>query len=816
MDERYRPQAVEATWQQRWADTDLYRAVPDPSRPKWYALTMYPYPSGDLHIGHWYAMAPSDVAARYRRMRGYNVLFPMGFDAFGLPAENAAIKRGIHPWTWTMDNIAAMRRQLRTMGTMFDWSREIVTCDPAYYRWNQWLFLKFHERGLAYKKVAAAWWCPNCQTVLANEQVVDGRCERCETEVYRRDLDQWFLAITRYADELLADLDRIDWPERVKTLQRNWIGRSEGAEAEFAVAGADDASIRVFTTRPDTIFGVTFMVLAPEHPLVESITTPAQRAAVDAYVAQTRRETEIDRLSTERDKTGVFTGAYAINPLSGERVPIFIADYVLVTYGTGAIMGVPAHDVRDNAFARRYDVPIPVVIAPANGDVATEGECFTGYGVMVNSSRFSGMTSQAGGAAVAAELAERGLGRPAVTYRLRDWLISRQRYWGTPIPIVYCDTHGIQPVPLSDLPVRLPEDAAFEPTGQSPLLSHEGFLRTTCPICGGPARRETDTMDTFIDSSWYQFRYVSPNDDAAPFDQDGEGAYWLPVDQYTGGIEHAVMHLLYARFFTKAMRDVGVGRYDEPFLRLYNQGVILGPDGNRMSKSRGNVVNPDDYVGRYGADVVRIYLMFIGPWDQGGPWSMNGIEGAARLVQRAWTVATTDPADAPAGEAAPAEITALRRWTHRTIERVTGDIEQFRFNTMVAALMEFVNELMRARATPLVRTAAWPEAIATLTLLLAPSAPHLAEEIWARLGRPYSVHQQPWPTADAALAAAEEVELVVQVNGKVRDRLTVAVDLDEAAATAAALASPRVTSLTQGKAPRRVIYVPGRLINIVQ
>jgi leucyl-tRNA synthetase len=814
MDDRYRPQAIETAWQQRWAESDLYRAVPDPNRPKWYALTMYPYPSGDLHIGHWYAMAPSDVAARYRRMRGYNVLFPMGFDAFGLPAENAAIRRGAHPRLWTLDNIATMRRQLQTMGTMFDWSREIVTCDPEYYRWNQWLFLKFLEHGLAYKKVAAAWWCPNCQTVLANEQVVDGRCERCDTEVYRRDLDQWFLAITRYADELLADLDHIDWPERIKTLQRNWIGRSEGAEAEFPIEGIAE-SLRVFTTRPDTIFGVTFMVLAPEHPLVEQITTPEQRAAVDAYVAQTRRETEIDRLSTERDKTGVFTGAYATNPLSGERVPIFIADYVLVTYGTGAIMGVPAHDERDNAFARRYELPIPVVIAPAAGDPPAAGECFTGYGVMANSGRFSGMTSEAGGAAVARELEARGLGRPAVTYRLRDWLISRQRYWGTPIPIVYCDIHGIQPVPEDQLPVRLPEDAAFQPTGQSPLLSHETFLRTTCPVCGGPARRETDTMDTFVDSSWYQFRYVSPIDPSAPFDQAGEGAYWLPVDQYTGGVEHAVMHLLYARFFTKAMRDVGAARYDEPFLRLYNQGVILGPDGNRMSKSRGNVVNPDDYVARYGADVVRIYLMFIGPWDQGGPWDLNGIEGAARLVQRVWTVATTDSSAAPAGDVTPGEVAGLRRWTHRTIQRVTNDIEQFRFNTMVAAVMEFVNELMRARATRLAQTESWREAIETLTLLLAPSAPHLAEELWARRGGPYSVHQQPWPVADAALAAAETVEMVVQVNGKVRDRLTVPVDLDEAAARAAALASPRVAGQTQGKSPRRVIYVPGRLINIV-
>jgi leucyl-tRNA synthetase len=814
MDERYRPHEIEAAWQARWRETDLYRSAPDPGRPKWYALTMYPYPSGDLHIGHWYAMAPSDTGARYRRMRGYNVLFPMGFDAFGLPAENAAINRGIHPSTWTMQNIENMRRQLSTMGTMFDWSREVVTCDPDYYKWNQWIFLQFYKHGLAYKKHAAAWWCPKDQTVLANEQVVDGRCERCGTEVYRRDLDQWFFAITRYADELLADLETIDWPERVKTLQRNWIGRSQGAEIEFAVAG-HDASIRVFTTRPDTAFGVTFMTLAPEHPLVERITTAEQRAAVAAYVEQARRETEIERQSTEREKTGVFTGAHAINPLSGERVPVYIADYVLVTYGTGAIMGVPAHDDRDHAFAQQYGLPIPVVIAPPEGEPAPPaGACYTGHGVMINSGPFTGMSSRAGGAAVAADRQARGLGRPAVTYRLRDWLISRQRYWGTPIPIVYCDACGVQPVPEADLPVRLPEDAAFTPTGQSPLQTHAGFLHTTCPACGGPARRETDTMDTFIDSSWYQLRYVSPHDPDRLFDP-AEGAYWLPVDQYTGGVEHAVMHLLYARFFTKGLRDVGALGFDEPFLRLFNQGVILGPDGNRMSKSRGNVVNPDDYVGRHGADVVRVYLMFIGPWDQGGPWNMTGIEGSARFVQRVWAVVTADPAAAPAGEASAADVLALRRWTHRTIERVTNDIEQFRFNTMIAALMEFTNELMRARETPLPRTDAWREAIEALTLLLAPSAPHLAEEIWSRLGRPYSVHQQAWPTADPALLVAHEVEVVVQINGKVRDKLVLPIDLPEAEATAAALASPRVSGQIAGRAPRRVIHVPNRLVNIV-
>ncbi|MDI3340974.1 MAG: leucine--tRNA ligase [Sphaerobacter sp.] len=810
----YQPQVIERKWQKIWEETQIYRVVEDPSRPKWYHLTMYPYPSGDLHIGHWYAMAPSDAAARFKRMLGYNVLFPMGFDAFGLPAENAAITRGIHPYRWTMDNIERMRKQLRSMGAMFDWSREIITCLPEYYRWNQWFFLQFYKNGLAYKAKAPVWWCPRCQTVLANEQVINGRCERCGTEVYRRDLEQWFFRITKYAEELLK-FDGIEWPERVITMQRNWIGRSEGARVRFETESG--GAIEVFTTRPDTLWGATFLVLAPEHPLVEVLTTPEQRPEIEAYVAQARRESEIERTATDREKTGVFTGGYARNPVNGERIPVWIADYVLMGYGTGAIMAVPAHDQRDFEFARTFGLPIRVVIQPEGQtlDPATMSEAYAGDGHMVNSGPFDG-TPTAGGEAirrVTAWLEEQGLGKGEVTYRLRDWLISRQRYWGTPIPIIYCDRCGTVPVPEDQLPVLLPEDAEFAPTGVSPLKTDEDFVNTTCPTCGGPARRETDTMDTFVDSSWYQYRYLSPHYDKGPFDPKAV-AYWAPVDQYTGGIEHATMHLMYARFFTKALRDLGLLNFDEPFLRLFNQGIILGEDNEKMSKSRGNVIDPDDLVAELGADVVRLYLMFIAPWEQGGPWSSRGIAGVDRFVRRVWAIVTETadmPADGPESDAAR----RLRKLTHRTIKTVTADISGFQFNTMIARLMEFVNELSALRDSDVVRTASWQEATRTLTLLLAPLAPHLAEELWERLGGPYSVHQQSWPSFDPELAAAETFELVVQVNGRVRDRLEVPVDITEQQAIDLALASPRAQEHLQGRTIRRTVYVPGRLVNIV-
>jgi len=811
MMDRYDPKVIETKWQARWAADGLYRTGPDPARPKFYFITMYPYPSGDLHIGHWYAMTPADARARYLRMRQHNVLFPIGFDAFGLPAENAAIQHGIHPYQWTMANIERMRGQLRSMGTMFDWSHEVVTCRPEYYTWNQWFFLKFFEAGLAYRALGAVDWCPTDNTTLAREQVVgpDRVCERCGTPVIKKDLEQWFFRITRYADELL-DFSKMDWPERVETLQRNWIGRSEGAEIVYTSEQGDP--ITVFTTRPDTLFGATFLVLAPEHPLVEKLTTPEHRAEVTAYVRRARRQTEIERLAEDREKTGVFIGAYARHPLTNARIPIYIGDYVLLTYGTGAIHAVPAHDSRDFAFAGKYGLPIPVVIAPLDWDGKPLPDAYVGEGVMVNSGPFDGTPSEEGRRRVTEALEQAGRGRPAVTYRLRDWLISRQRYWGTPIPIIYCATCGTVPVPYEQLPVLLPEDAEFLPTGDSPLKRHERFRRTTCPRCGGPAERETDTMDTFVDSSWYQYRYVSPHDADRPFDPE-QMRYWLPVDQYTGGIEHAVLHLMYTRFFTKAMRDLGLVPFDEPMLRLFNQGIILGPDGNRMSKSRGNVVNPDDYVGTMGADTVRAYLMFIGPWDGGGPWNPRGIEGVSRFLYRVWHLVL---AQAPARADGGAEVAReAHRTIHQTLKRVTDDLEGFRFNTAIAALMECTNALMRLREEGAAGTAAWGPAMRTLVLMLAPFTPHLSEELWARLGQPYSVHRAEWPAWDAEAIRTATVTLVLQVNGRVRDRMPVPVGLDQTRLRETALASEKVRKFIDGKQVVDVIVVPDKLVNVV-
>ncbi|RIK41234.1 MAG: leucine--tRNA ligase [Chloroflexi bacterium] len=814
--ERFSPTAFEQKWRDAWDAAKLYKfdPHPDPPKPKWYAVTMYPYPSGDLHIGHWYAMAPPDAAARYRRMRGYNVFFPMGFDAFGLPAENAAIKRGAHPYTWTMANIENMRRQMRSMGTMFDWDQEVITCQPEYYKWNQWFFLQFLKAGLAYRAEASVWWCPSCQTVLANEQVVDGRCERCETEVYRRELEQWFFNIVRYAEELL-NYDGLDWPERVKTMQRNWIGRSEGARVTFKTEAGD--AIEVFTTRPDTLWGATFMVLAPEHPLVEKLTTPEQRSAVSDYQAHTRRQSEIERLSTdiEKEKTGVFTGGYAINPVNNERIPVWIADYVLMTYGTGAIMAVPAHDERDWAFAHKFGLPIVPVIEPASGDLYDpDGNLrfHHDYGTMINSGELTGTPGDVAVSKTIEWLQARGIGTGEVTYRLRDWGVSRQRYWGTPIPIIYCDDHGAVPVPEEDLPVLLPLDAEFKPTGESPLKYNEEFLNAPCPICGKPGQRESDTMDTFVDSSWYQYRYLSPHDDELPVDPD-LASLWLPVDQYTGGIEHATMHLMYTRFFTKAMRDIGLLSFGEPFTRLFNQGIILGEDNEKMSKSRGNVIDPDDLVERLGADTVRLFLMFLGPWDQGGPWNSQGIAGIQRFLERANTVISETAGNATAAVDDDA-TRQLRRITHQVIRDATEDIDGFQFNTMIAELMEFVNDLMRLKDTPVAHTAAWREATETLALLLAPLAPHTAEEFWHILGKPFSVHQQAWPTWDPAIAAEETLDIAVQVNGKVRDRITVAADASESDVLAIAKASSKVAQWLDGKTIVREMYVPGRLVNL--
>ncbi len=814
MSEEYKPQGIEPKWQKIWEETGIYKVKEDPGKPKFYFLTMFPYPSGDLHIGHWYAMTPSDAAARYKRMQGYNVLFPIGFDAFGLPAENAAIQHGIHPKEWTYKNIERMRKQLRSMGAMFDWDREVVTCEPDYYKWNQWFFLKLYERGLAYKKKAPVDFCPTCNTTLAREQVIGPErvCERCGTPVIKKEMDQWFFKITDYAEELL-DFSKLDWPERVKVLQTNWIGKSVGLQFRMEVKDHPDKSFEVFTTRLDTVYGITFAVLAPEHPLVDELTTPEHLEEVEAYKYKAARQSEIERLSTEKVRDGVFTGAYAVNPMNGEEVPIFVADYVMMTYGTGAIMAVPAHDERDFDFARRYNLPVRVVIAPPDWDGEALSQAYTGEGTMVNSGPFNGLSNKEGWEKIADYMEEKGIGRRTVQYRLRDWLISRQRYWGTPIPVVYCEKCGIVPVPEDQLPVKLPDDAEFKPTGESPLKYHEKFLHTTCPKCGGPAIRETDTMDTFVDSSWYQYAYISPYNDEAPFDPE-KGEYWLPVDQYTGGVEHATMHLLYTRFFTKVMRDLGLVDFDEPMVKLFNQGIILGPDGNRMSKSRGNVIAPDPLVQKYGADTVRAYLMFIGPWDRGGPWNPEGIEGVYRFLHRVWAL-VKGPKPESAGIPAKKDLMELRRMTHKTIKRATGDIEAFKFNTMLAALMSFTNYLTKARETAVCGTPEWDEAIRNLLLLLAPLTPHIAEELWAAIGGEYSIHQQRWPTWDEELTREETITLVVQVNGKVRDRIEVEADIDEETARKLALESLRVQKWLDGKTIRKVIFAGGKLVNIV-
>jgi leucyl-tRNA synthetase len=815
MSNPYNPNEIERKWQAKWAETGLYRQEIDPSRPKHYALTMLPYPSGDLHIGHWYAMTPSDARARTMRMKGYNVLFPMGFDAFGLPAENAAIKHRTHPKEWTYANIERMRAQMVRMGAMFDWEREAVSCDPKYYKWTQWFFKKLMEAGLAYRQQAAVDFCPQCNTTLAREQVwgEDRHCERCGTPVIKKNLKQWFFKTTNYAEELL-DFSQIEWPERVQVMQENWIGRSVGAKVVFTTEQGDE--IPVFTTRPDTLWGATFMVLAPEHPLLEKLTTPEQAAAVADYRARAERMTDIDRETADREKTGVFTGGYAINPVNQARIPVWVADYVLMGYGSGAIMAVPAHDERDFEFATKFDLPIVEVIRDPSRE-ESDGPLAAAYtskteGHMVNSGQFDGTPMSEAVEKVTNWLEAQGIGQKSINYRLRDWLISRQRYWGAPIPVVYCDTCGAMPVPDDQLPVLLPDDIEFMPTGESPLKYHEGFLHTDCPGCGGQATRETDTMDTFMCSSWYQYRYLSPDYDEGPFDPT-EGDYWLPVDQYTGGIEHATMHLIYTRFFTKAMRDMGLIDFDEPMIALYNQGMVLGEDNEKMSKSRGNVVAPDELVDKYGADTVRTYLMFFSKWEQGGPWNYDGIKGPQRLLQDIWELGHHRYSPTAVNETA---TRALQRKTHQVIRKVTRDIESFSFNTAVAALMELRNSLTATQREANISAAAWTEAIDSLLLLLAPFAPYISEELWTSRGHDYSVHQQPWPVWDEETAKEDTFELVVQVNGKVREKIEVEAGTDEETLKQIALASERIQEdWLNNKTPRKVIVVRGRLVNIV-
>jgi leucyl-tRNA synthetase len=817
----YIPTQIEPKWQARWEADGLYHSDINPQKPKHYALTMLPYPSGDLHIGHWYAMTPADARARFMRMQGYNVLFPMGFDAFGLPAENAAIKHGIHPKVWTYKNIGKMRKQMRSMGAMFDWRREAVSSDPEYYKWTQWFFIQLYKHGLAYRKMSPVDFCPHCNTTLAREQVwgEDRHCERCGTPVIKKDLDQWFFRITRYADELLK-YDGMDWPERVRTLQTNWIGRSEGASVIFKTEQGD--ALEVFTTRPDTLWGATFMVLSPEHPLVDKLTTSEHRGEVEVYKKQAARQSDIEREAVDKEKTGVFIGAYAVNPVNQSRIPIWIADYVLMTYGTGAIMAVPAHDERDFAFARKFGLKIIPVIQP-EGIPDLDGDkmeaAYVGGGHMINSAQFSGTAvndekgrKNPGITTVIDWLERQDIGKEAVTYKLRDWLISRQRYWGAPIPMVYCQKDGWNPIPDEDLPVLLPDDVEWKPTGESPLKLHPTWKNVSCPVCGEPAVRETDTMDTFMCSSWYHLRYLSPWYDKGPF-EEAEYNYWMPVDTYTGGIEHANMHLLYTRFFHKALRDMQITEGHEPMVQLRNQGMVLGEDHEKMSKSRGNVTSPDDLVKRYGADAVRSYLIFFAKWDMGAPWNNTGIEGTYRWLKRVWALFTETKSGKPLES--PETLKVLKRKLHQTLKQVTHDFEQFEFNTIVSGLMELLNEMYKAKEAGAAGTPEWNEAVDFYLLMLAPICPHIAEELWETLGKPYSIHTRPWPKVDETATREDEITIPVQVNGKLRDRLVFPANASEDEIRSAVLASETIQKYLQGKTPKKVIVVQKKLVSIV-
>ncbi len=820
----YNPAEIEERWQQLWEKEDFYRSEIDHNQTKYYVLEMFPYPSGKLHMGHMRVYSIGDVLARFLRMRGYNVIHPMGWDAFGLPAENAAIEHRVNPAVWTTQNIEHMKKQQNRLGVSYDWRREVNTSAPDYYRWSQWLFLLMYKRGLAYKKKASVNWCESCNTVLANEQVEKGLCWRCSSVVETRDLEQWFLRITEYAERLLNDLKKLeDWPERVKTMQHNWIGRSEGAEIAFQLKEFPDEEIRTFTTRPDTLFGVTSMVLAPEHPLVKKLVegTEQEKEVMD-FVSRMRRVSEIERTAEEAPKIGLFTGRHIINPVNGDEVPILVGNYVLMAYGTGAVMGVPAHDQRDFDFARKYNLPVKVVIQPEGEELSgdTMSEAYTGEGKMVNSGLFNGLPNSEGMKKVTAHLEEQGQGRFQVTYRLRDWLISRQRYWGAPIPIIYCDSCGIVPVPEEDLPVELPLEVELSGNRVPGLAQYESFTRIKCPTCGRDARRETDTMDTFICSSWYFMRYTSPKCQEAPFEKEAVD-YWMPVDQYIGGIEHAVLHLLYARFFTKVLFDAELSRADEPFSRLLAQGMVY-KDGAKMSKSKGNVVTPDEIVEKYGADTGRLFILFAAPPEKDLDWSDQGVEGCHRFLRRIWRLVTDCREQFAAGPGSIAHNTneeTLERSVHGTIKKVTIDIqERFNFNTAISAIMELVNAAYayrQAAAMAEQNQAVLKDALHKIILLLAPFAPHLAEEAWHLLELPGSVHRQSWPQFDPAKLVVDEVEIVVQINGKVRGRVTVPAECTEEELAQFAKGSDRVDQILEGKEIIKVIAVPGRLVNIV-
>jgi leucyl-tRNA synthetase len=839
----YKPQTIEKKWQERWHASRAFEVTEDPDRPKYYCLEMFAYPSGHAHVGHVRNYMIGDVVARMKRMRGYNVLHPFGWDAFGLPAENAAIKHGTHPETWTLENIEHMKGQLQRLGISYAWEREIATCLPDYYHWNQWVFLKMLERDLAYKRWSSVNWCPSCSTVLANEQVVDGGCWRCGTPVTVRELEQWFFRITHYADELLEAADALPgWPEKVLTMQRNWIGKSVGARVRFDLA-AGGAGIDVFTTRIDTIFGATFLLLAPEHPLVQAWSREPGGERFSQELARFQGQDRTARMTGEVEKEGFDTGREAINPFTGERVPIWVANFVLVEYGTGAVMAVPAHDQRDFEFARKYDLPIVVVVRPPDGgaaDPAAMEEAVSNDGVLIHSGEYDGMPSDAARTALTGEAARRGIGEGTVQYRLKDWGISRQRYWGTPIPVLYCDKCGMVPVPYDDLPVRLPQVAEFTGRGDSPLAQVPEFVDVECPKCGGPARRETDTMDTFVDSSWYFFRFCDPRNEQLPFDPE-KVAYWGPVDFYSGGVEHAILHLIYSRFFCRVFRDIGLTHLDEPFARLLTQGMVL-KDGQVMSKSKGNVVDPDDMIQKFGADALRLYVMFVAPPEKEIEWTDAGLEGSFRFLARVWRL-VAQVADTIGGEGIPKPGSlslddaerAVRRKTHETIRRVTLDLDpRVHLNTAVSGLMELVNELYTFCARPgcgligretdpdAVGTSVRPETVSVvkegieaLILMISPFAPHMAEELWEQLGHPGGVVAAGWPACDEQVARAEQVVVPVQVNGKVRGRLTVAADTDEGTLRELALADPQVAKHVQGKTIQKVVVVNGRLVSVV-
>lgn len=809
MDRKYNPSKIEQKWQNRWQDLDIFTVHNNSDAPKFYCLEMFPYPSGRIHMGHVRNYAIGDVIARYKKMKGYDVLHPMGWDAFGMPAENAAIERGIHPASWTFDNIDYMREQLKSMGLSYDWSREVATCKPDYYRWNQWFFLKMLENGLAYKKKSEVNWCSSCETVLANEQVIDNCCWRCNNEVYQKELEQWFLKITNYAEELLQGCDRLTgWPEKVLQMQRHWIGRSEGVEVDFKLDGTDE-SIRIFTTRQDTLYGATFMSLAAKHP-------QAQKLVQDTSALETLM-TQGEELE---EKRGIFTGHYAINPLTGKRIPIWVANFVLMEYGTGAIMAVPAHDQRDFEFAKKYNLDIEVVIQPEGKklDPSTMTEAYEDEGVIDNSGQFSGLSTAEGRKKIANYLEQKGIGKRQVNYKIRDWGISRQRYWGTPIPVIYCDTCGVVPVPENDLPVVLPVDVDFKAKGLSPLEASEEFVNCTCPRCNGTGRRETDTMDTFIDSSWYFLRYCSPHSHEQALERHAADR-WMPVDQYIGGIEHAVLHLLYARFFTKVLRDLGLTSADEPFVNLLTQGMVI-KEGAKMSKSKGNVVDPNHLITTYGSDTSRVFSLFAAPPEKDLDWSDQGVEGSFRFLSRIWNLVYTHK-DKIINSSDELQITDSNRKVlkkvHQTIKKVTHDIERnFHFNTAIAALMELVNELTSFNPHDEDDYKAIRFATKKLALLLHPFAPHISEEVWEILTGHKSILYEKWPSWDEDMTKEDEIELVIQLNGKVRGKVMIPPGLDQDEIKIRALGHPKIIAALEGAQPRKVIVVKGRLVNVVK